>query len=69
MVEAESQQGPVGETPQGLLQILIDQISSLEEVEDRTAAMMLSEIRHQSGITVQMAQQLGGRVLRRSDSA
>ena len=69
LVEAENQHGPGGETPQGLVQTLIDQIASLEAAQDRTAAMMLSEIRYQTWIMVQIAQQLGVRVPPRSDSA
>ena len=69
LVETENQQGPGGETPQGLVQTLIDQIASMEEAQDRTAAMMLSEICHQTWMMEQIAQQLGVRVPPRSDSA
>lgn len=69
LVEAEGQQGPGGETPQGLVQKLIDQIYSLEQAHDHNAVMMLNEIRHQTSLMTQIALQLGVRVPPRSESA
>ena len=69
LVEAEGQQGPGGETPQGLVQELIDQIASLEKAQNRTALMMPSETRYQTSLLEQMARQLGVRLSPRSTSA
>ena len=69
LVEAEGQQGPGGETPQGLVQALIDRIASLEAAQDRTAEMMLSEARYQTLLLEKMARQLGFRLPPRSTSA
>lgn len=69
LVEPEGQHGPGGETAQGLVQTLIDQIASLEAAQNRTAALMLSETRYQTSLLEQMARQLGVRLSPLSTSA
>lgn len=68
LIEAEGQQGPGGETPQGLVQTLIDRIASLEAAQNRTAAKMLMETRYHTLLLEQVAQKLGVRISPRSDN-